>query len=369
MTELPARWRMPLAGATVCAVLAAIVIVLREDSVPPPAAPAGTVTDQPMVLVLRAVDFVDERHWFGVQGLCQETDARRCSHTLLESEQGRLRFRELPAELRGQRGGTAVGVTVLGPERLLVQSDPGRRWYSADRGQHWAEVGPDAPPVGEIPANGFLERYCEPAPGCTPKIMVTLPDSGRRAELRGVPPLTEVVPHTRFADADGRWRLVGRRADKPVLAGSADRGRSWQVSELPPGPPGQLLDAEVALSGRSTYLRLTSRTPEREAKPATALYREDGARWQLVWRSDPAGPEPRSLTGVLPRPGGQLAATDEQGDGWVSADGGRTFQPARPEDQIPRGWPRRARTGYLAEAGNTLSHSPDGVRWTPLPNG
>ncbi|MGW0522656.1 hypothetical protein [Crossiella sp. NPDC003009] len=373
MTELSARRRALLTGATITAVLVATVIVLREDTEPPapPPGPATTVAEEPAVPQLRSVDVVAGRHFFGVLGHCRGQTEPRCAHTLMESEEGGITFADLPEELRGERSRRWVGVTALGQQRLVVRANDGAHWFSADRGRTWSKVTEDAAPVDSIPAGAQLERYCPPRTACLPKIMVLLPESGRRAELRTLPPLAEAHPLP-FPDGKGRWRVVGKRDGRPVVATSADEGRGWQLAELPPGGAGTATHVTVAESGEVTFIQVS--TQDERAESGTdlrnTLYRQRGERWELVWQDGKRDEHPRSMTSLLPRPGGQLVTLDLEGRSWVLDEGARSFRQAGREEKLPaNSWVQRIRTGYLLVEGSTYRHTVDGVGWTPLHNG
>ncbi|WHT17391.1 hypothetical protein N8J89_30275 [Crossiella sp. CA-258035] len=371
MTELSARRRALLTGATITAVLVATVVVLREDTEPAPPSPSTTVAEEPAVPRLRSVDVVAGRHFFGVLGHCRERTELRCAHTLMESEEGGITFTDLPEELRGERSRLWVEVTALGQQRLVVRGNNGPHWFSADRGRSWRKVTEDAAPVDSIPAGAQLERHCPPGTTCQPEITVLLPESGRRAELRTLPPLTEARPLP-FPDRKGRWRVVGKRDGRPVVATSADQGRGWQLAELPPGGDGTLVQVSVAESGEVTFIQLMTQGGQAESATASrsTLYRQRGERWELLWQDGRREEHPRSMTSLLPRPGGQLVALDLEGRSWVLEDGARSFRQAVREEKLPaNSRVQRIRTGYLLVEGTAFRHTVDGVGWTPLHSG
>ncbi|MCO1581254.1 hypothetical protein M8C13_36440 [Crossiella sp. SN42] len=370
MTELSARRRALLTGVTITAVLVATVVVLREDTDPPapPPGPTTTVAEEPAVPQLRSVDVVAGRHFFGVLGHCRGQTEPRCAHTLMESEDGGITFADLPEELRGERSRLSVGVTALGQQRLVVRANEGAHWFSADRGRTWSKVTEDAAPVDSIPAGGLLERYCQPGAACLPKIMVLLPESGRRAELRTLPPLAEAYPLP-FPDTKGRWRVVGKQDGRPVVATSADEGRSWRLAELPSGGPGTVVQVEVAESGEVGFIQLITHDGRAESATASrsALYRQRGERWELLWQDGKRDEHPRSMTSMLPRPGGQLVALDIEGRSWVLDEGARSFRQAGRGEKLPaNSQVHRIRTGYLLVEGSKYWHTVDGVGWMPL---
>ncbi|MGO1053750.1 hypothetical protein [Crossiella sp. CA198] len=332
------------------------VLVLREQAGPPAPDPAA---EPPPRTALRGVEFADERHWFGVRAQCREDGQDWCAHALLAGQDGRVELRELPLELRGDQQHLAIGLVALGPSRLVAREGQ-RRWFTADAGQSWTRVEQDAAPVDRIPAGAVLEPDCAPT-GCAPRVLVVLPESGRRAELRGLPPLGEVRP-VPYPDTAGRWRVVGTHRDRLAVASTADEGRSWQLRELPPGPVARPDNVRLVFAGPTGYLLVDG-----EAQPQ-GLYRDNGERWDLVWQA--AGTRaPHVLLALIPRPDGLLTALDQASQTWVSADGGRSFRPARPEEAL-HGW--RAyptRSGHLLATETDISHSPDGVTWTPLPKG
>ncbi|MCK2239703.1 MULTISPECIES: sialidase family protein [unclassified Crossiella] len=348
------------------ALVAAVLVVLREQAGPPPEAGPTMIPVPSRETALVAADFADERHWFGLRAQCWKAQPYRCARTLVATADGVPRLRELPEELRGYQEGQGISLLALGPSQVLAYNRYFRSWYSADAGQSWTEVRERAEPVDRIPAGAVLERDCTLA-GCEHRVMVVLPDSGRRAELRGLPPLTEVHPVS-LPDRQGRWRVVGLLDGKQVVLTSADHGRTWQVRELPPGVPA-ISRAQAVPAENGMYLKVDSSTASPAGDIASALYRAQGEGWELVWRNLSVDQPLRSLHAVVPGPGDRLTALDQQRLTRVSEDGGRTFRRARPEEELPGVFVERTRIGHLLGLVTEVRHSVDGVRWTPLPTG
>ncbi|GAA2831647.1 hypothetical protein [Crossiella cryophila] len=352
-----------LLAALVLALAGTAVLVLREEAGPPPPEPEAAA-EPPRRIALRGVEFADERHWFGVRAHCRDDGQDWCAHTLLAGQDGRVAPRELPPELRGDQQHLAINLVALGPSRLVVW-EGSRRWFTADAGQSWTRVDEDAPPVDRIPAGAVLEPDCTPT-GCAPRVLVVLPESGRRAELRGLPPLGDVrpVPHP---DAAGRWRVVGTHRGRLAVADTADAGRGWQVRELPPGPVARPKRVQLVFAGHTGYLLIDGEA-QPQGRVLQNLYRGDGQRWELRWHST-EGRYPNVLLALIPRPDGRLTGLDQASQTWVSEDSGRSFRPARPEEVL-NGWAAYpTRSGHLLAAETDTSHSPDGVTWTLLPKG
>ncbi|GAA2831635.1 beta propeller repeat protein [Crossiella cryophila] len=350
------------------ALLAAVLVVLREQAGPPPPEPPGptAIAEQPRPTILETADFADERHWFGLRAQCREPNRDRCVRTLVTVEDGAPRVRELPEELRGDQEHQRLTLLALGPRQVAVRNRYFRSWYSGDAGQSWAEVHERAAPVDRIPPAAVLERDCSLS-GCEQRIVVVLPESGRPAELRGLPPLTDPHP-VPIPDGQGHWRVVGTLAGKPVVATSADHGNSWQTSALPPGGPTEIERVQLIPAGDRGYLQVDGKPPP-GGDTSTGLYRGEGADWRLVWRSTPGEKPLSGMYGLVPAPGNRLVSLDHQRATGVSEDGGRTFRPARPEEELPGVWISHTRKGHLVTSFTDISHSPDGGTWTVLPKG
>ncbi|MGO1053751.1 hypothetical protein [Crossiella sp. CA198] len=348
------------------ALVVAVLVVLREQAGPPPEANPTMIAVPPRETTLVSADFADERHWFGLRAQCRQAQPYRCARTLVAAADGVPRRRELPEELRGYQEGQGIGLLALGPSQVLAHNRYHRSWYSADAGQSWTEVRERAEPADRIPAGAVLARDCALA-GCEHRIMVVLPDSGRRAELRGLPPLTEVHPVS-LPDRQGRWRVVGVLDGKQVVLTSADHGLSWQVRDLPPGVPA-ISRAQAVPAENGMYLQVDSSTASSAGDILTALYRAQGEGWELVWRNLSVDQPLRSLYAVVPGPGDRLTALDQQRLTRVSEDGGRTFRRARPEEELPGDFVEHTRIGYLVASVTEVRHSVDGVGWTPLSAG
>ncbi|GAA2831641.1 hypothetical protein [Crossiella cryophila] len=349
------------------ALVAAVLVALREQAGPPPPEPPGPTVfaEPPREAVLETADFADERHWFGLRARCHRPPMFGCVRTLLAVEDGVTRVRELPEELRGEQERPQVRLMTLGPRQVLVHTRYFRSWYSGDAGQSWTEIHERAAPVDRIPPAAVLERDCTLA-GCEQRVVVVLPDSGRRAELRGLPPLTEAHP-VPIPDRQGRWRVVGVLDGKPVVVTSADQGHSWQVRALPPGSPDKIERVRLTSADGGMYLQIDAVPRQYPSDIPTFLYRGQGEGWELVWRND-SGEQPlRSLYDLVPGPGGRITALDQQRLNRVSEDGGRTFRRARPEEELPGEFIWHVRTGHLIGSQTELRHSVDGVAWTLLP--
>lgn len=375
MVGLPRRGRIALVAATVVAVLAATVIVLREDVGPPPAETAQPEARTPPRISVRGVDFADDRRWFALRETCHTDRDERCAYELSEFDGQRLQPRELPAELRAEQTQLHVELSVLGPDRLTVDAYPvrlehARRWFTADGGRNWTRADKEADPVGEIPAGAQLRAGCLTEPACH-RADVLLPDSGRLAALRTLPPLTEIWP-IRFPDAAGRWRVLGRGNGQAVLATSTDSGRTWGLARLPAVPPGRLFRPELATAGGQDYLQIAVGPANPGDPAATVLFRDGAKGWELIRQGGPDSPDPSQMLGLAGSPDGRLTVGGVTHVLWRSEDGGRTFHnfPLSERDPTPvKGWLHRGSRGYFAVDGATVLHSPDGAHWSQLPTG
>jgi photosystem II stability/assembly factor-like uncharacterized protein len=334
--------------------------------------------EQPVVYDM---DFVDARHGFALWGRCTNGADYRCERKLLATEDG-VTWKHRPFSVDGLATPTSLigRVTALGPDKVLLtdlgEGGPRSRFYSSDGGRSWDEV-PAAPDgtVRELPADGVLEMACvetvRDLNECRrQRLLVTLPDSGRRARLTS--PLSQPRPEPR-ALSDGSWWITGRDrgSGQWAVAVSRDAARSWAVTPLPIEPtvvPDRLW---VAGSGADVYILVTGRLQDTtEPRTLVAILRstDGGKTFGQTWR--PTGNFPRTVGGALVTPDGALyVAPSDTGPSYRSRDGGLTFTPVRGGPRLTS--IRRTRLGYLAlpqrgSPGQYLT-SPDGAQWSNVP--
>ncbi|MBP2477919.1 hypothetical protein JOF53_006791 [Crossiella equi] len=388
MTELPARWRLPVLGVTVLAVLAAVTIALRADIDPAPpavASPAPTspgptspgptslapiALRPPLRVWLGPADFAREHEWFAVRAECETGQLPRCRKHLLASRDGRAVERELPGDLRETRDGQEITVTALGPGRVALTDPRGPRYFSADSGATWSTVTGSDPAVEAVPAGAVLEPSCAEGTGCPVPLSVTVPATGRRAALRTPPPLRDPRPAPR-PGPDGRLWVAGLgERDLPAMAVSADGGRSWQVGDLGVGPARGWYQVRVVPTAGLTHVLLSHFSPaaDQTPEPARLLRSADGRRWERLWQAKPDRPGPDDpLALVVAR--GRISLVDRSNGVWVSADG-RAFRPARAEERVPGGGHRQVPGGWTASLPDGRgAFSADGLAWRPMGTG
>ncbi|MGO1053754.1 hypothetical protein [Crossiella sp. CA198] len=334
------------------------------------AVPSGGSAD-PSVTML---DFADPRHGYAVRVRCpggQET----CVNSLLSAVDGKdWTERPVPAEVAG--AGRLPAVKVLGPGNLVINGNGGY-WHSTDGGATWQRRETNGPDAAEIPQGGFLENCAgELAVECVKEVVtVHDPATGQRRTLATQPGLdiSTVFP---APAADGAWWVAGKipGSDRPALASSRDRGRSWQVRELPAVATGRRLGTPVATPGGTYYLPVTTGD---ENLIAILRSNDGGQTWTGTWTpldSTTAAqlPGPRSLRGdLVPSAGGRLRLIDKDGVTWRSDDGGQSF--AKAEQGIPGTEVSWTRNGFLAyswtqnHAGRIYHQSSDGLTWRPVP--
>jgi photosystem II stability/assembly factor-like uncharacterized protein len=331
--------------------------------------------------VVYDVDFVDARHGFALWGRCTNGRNYRCERKLLVTDDS-VTWTHRPFSVDGLANPTSLTgrVTALGPGKILLtdlgDGGPRSRFYSGDGGRSWTEVpaSPDGT-VSELPPDAMLEIACvetvHDLNECRrQRLLVTLPDSGRRARIAA--PLSQPRPEPR-ALSDGSWWITGqdRASGKWAVAVSRDAARNWAVTPLPIEPtvvPDRLW---VAGSGTEVYVLISGRLPDTtEPSSLVGILRttDGGKTWAQTWH--PTGDFPRTIGGALVTPDGALLiAPSDTGPSYRSQDGGATFTAVRGGPRLTS--IRRTRLGYLALPQHTppgqYLTSPDGTQWTNVP--
>ncbi|MBA2949672.1 WD40/YVTN/BNR-like repeat-containing protein [Streptomyces himalayensis] len=330
-----------------------------------------------------SVAFADEHSGFAVMGGCtgQETEAstdddHACRQHVAVLEDGKWRLGTSPLPDPSGGDGFTADIFALGPGRASITAgtgrNPDRTWFTDDGARTWKSGTTRVTgTVRAVPESAQLTWDClkaEEQGGCgRSRLVVTMPDSGRRKALAAQPPLAGVVLPAGSSNSGALWASgLDARTGASALAVSHDQGRTWRASKLP-GPkattPGwglQVVEGQDAL-----YAAEPGQLPEEEEvkNGLRALYRStDGGRsWARVWTYRP-GHEPLSILGdPVAATDGSLTIHGESGV-YRSTDGGRSFR--RTADAGPPGAPSRTPIGYLGSLGQgSYEVSADGIHW------
>ncbi|WP_217234989.1 exo-alpha-sialidase [Streptomyces sp. AC555_RSS877] len=337
------------------------------------------------------IGFASDGSGFALLAECGRTRCRQRVAVLDRGAQAwRLGRSPLP-DVTGDLGITA-GLVVLGPGRALLTDGtwpaPDGTWFTGDAGRNWRRGSSE--PSGStpvVPEGGVLVEDClrvdREDNGCErSRLAAVLPDTGEYKALATQPPLEGAVRPAGEAVPEAQSGLVGAPAeellfasgsdpgsDRPALAVSEDRGRSWRLSPLP-GAAEHGWGARVVGAARpATLYAVQPGIPPDEddvKNGLLALYRStDGAHtWERVWKHH-KGVEPRSSLGIpIAAADGSLTVHGEAGV-WRSVDGGRSFTGSGSRGLA--GSVTRTPLGYLwndSFGAGSFRISADGVHWT-----
>jgi hypothetical protein len=277
-------------------------------------------------------------------------------------------------------GWAMMAVRTLGPQTLVITGFTAPKYLvSTDGGSSWRVAEP-GPSVATVP-DGWRPLSLEPVigkGGGVPSdytLIVGDPVTGALAPLTshlriGVAALADSVP-----DATGLWAsgsAVDPDTGRQVVATSQDRGATWQSAPI--GPAGPVDLRILGYAHGTVYAALHSRS----GGPVQLYASTDkGLTWQTVTMTTPAPANANLLYGLVLDDGrilvpGALA----QGPGdptptsgkrglFVSADGGKTFQPT---DKLPGAYAfGRITGGYIALLpGTGVWLSRDGTTWVQV---
>jgi hypothetical protein len=321
--------------------------------------------------------------------LLAECGRKRCRQhvAVLDAGADTWRLRRSPlADVTGDLAITA-GLVVLGPGRALITEGgwppPDRTWFTGDRGRSWRAGTTE--PSGTVPVvsgGGALVEDCARADregnSCErSRLLTVVPATGEYRSLAAQPPLKgPMIPAGEIARGTaGSLLLASGRdpgSDRPALAVSEDRGRTWRLSRLPGSTrhgSGMRVVAAPGTEGNKLYAAQPGHLPgEDDVKNGLlALHRsaDAGHTWERVWEHR-RGVEPRSLLGApVAAADGSLTLHGEDG-AWRSTDGGRTFTRAE-DSRGPAGSVTTTPLGYLggdSHGSGRFRISADGVHWT-----
>ncbi|MEV1083725.1 exo-alpha-sialidase [Streptomyces sp. NPDC050211] len=305
-------------------------------------------------------------------------DDHVCRQHVAVLEDGKWRLGESPLpDLSGGDGFTA-DIFALGPGRALITvgtgRNPDRTWFTDDGARTWKSgTTRVSGTVRAVPGSAQLTWDClkaEEQGGCgRSRLVVTMPDSGRRKALAAQPPLAGVVLPAGSSNSGALWASgLDARTGTSALAVSHDQGHTWTAGKLPgPKAPTPGWGLQVVEGQDALYAAEPGQLPEKEEikNGLRALYRStDGGRsWARVWTYRP-GHEPLSILGhPVAATDGSLTIHGETG-AYRSTDGGSSFH--RTADAGPAGAPTRTPIGYLGTGSlgqGSYEASADGVHW------
>lgn len=355
---------------------------IERTSTPPP---TGSGIDPAHVAEIISVDFADRHHGFALWSHCvEEASATRCRQRLLTTSDGEnWAVRSFPGSDFDGQGGVDDDVAALGKCRVVLdRAHPEYhfeyhfRLFSDDCGRTWVRVPlKPAGSISQIPEGAKLASPCtgerDVVDDCDGgRLIVTMPDSGRRTWLATSPVLEDPSPESVPAD-DGAWWVSGRdpATGRRAVAVSRDQGRSWSVSRLPRWQARQVHQLSITMRGREAYaVAVGSLHDVRYGILAIFHSQDSGETWEQTWLATP-DKSPRSIGGSpIAGPRGILIVVDESVPvHHRSIDGGRTFDAG--SFNQPISWPRRTRGGYLATSdGSPRSwyRAVDGLRWQKM---
>jgi len=315
------------------------------------------------------VDFADAKHGYALTRTC-ERGTEVCTFTLYRTADGgeTWQSRRLPL---APGDGFWDTMYVLGPDEVTIGKPVGpetTRIFSTDGGRSWG-VANDLARAGTAPLapGGLLTGACGEQPyqygGCD-VVGSIRPDTGQFVAAPTQPRLVPVQVGP-APTVTGKWWVAGVNAtrDRPVLAVSADDGRTWSTNELtePVGRRWAVVEGDGVLYA----------TAADDAGKVAGVWRstDDGRSWTRTWAAKLKPKDPRDdylPTGVGPfldsRPiaagDGSLILADMK-QTLVSDDEGRTFR----RDGGASGWVSWTRGGYLRTNGGSFELSADGLHW------
>jgi photosystem II stability/assembly factor-like uncharacterized protein len=274
---------------------------------------------------------------------------------------GMLAFRAL--------GPQTLVITGTGNPTYLVSTDAGSTWRATEPAEQASAVpgGWRLLELAPVPAkNGPVTEYT---------VIAGDPVTGALAHLIGHLQLGPGQPARTMPESAGIW-VAGSYGDVGPMATTAvsrDRGFTWTVRQL--GPNGA---QDIAILGYAQGTAYAALRPHDRTGPAT-LYRstDNGDSWQKVTTDTPVPANANLLNGLVLDDGrilvpgalaqgpGEPTPTSGQRGLFVSADGGRTFQPT---DQLPGAHLLyRVTGGYAATSpGTGIWLSSDGTTWTAV---
>jgi hypothetical protein len=287
-----------------------------------------------------------------------------------------VRFAGFRPEDHRSACGTNIVAEPLGARSYLITVDHVRTLLSTDQGRTWRDAERSIIVVDSFPARAkplTCRRLCADHGG-----LAVDPASGAVYRLRRAP-LPEAVVSATYAAPDGSfWGAYTNFGERPMIARSTDRGRTWRTWR---GPPNTVVTSLVARGEREAYALMEPDDRAYKEDPAGAVLHRttDGGRtWAALPAGLPPGPRRRPLAiaadgspVVFDGPNAQ-APRDcydrcDQGNlyAWTgAADGGFTRGPML-TGRIPVDQAGPVR--ILRRAGDDLMVSPDGSTWRRLP--
>lgn len=259
---------------------------------------------------------------------------------------------------------------------------------SRDGGRTWTDIQVTDTAVAAVPANGWLECKAEGQNACT-RLTVVDPDTGRTAPLANNPDL-ELNSVVSLPATAGFW-VVGfdRGKNRPAVAVSTDRGRTWTVHTFSEAPrDAGILAASAdgvtgyAILGQYHPGTTTGTNPTPGPNTSTNwVYRTDdaGRTWQ---RDDRDGPLPTTIIEsgrhYVAADGTHFVMTNQRPpQQWYrSGDDRRTYRTGGPtgiSDRLVPPWGRspgvvfRTQGNYVTFDDEAVYRSTDGRSFTRVP--
>ena len=327
-----------------------------------------------------SLGFAADGSGFALLAECAEA---RCAQHVAVLDKGARRWGLATSPLPDVTGdlGITAGLTVLGPGRAVIidQSEhwqePAPTWFTGDGGLTWAR-GSTKPkgstatvPEGALLTDECLELEADGSFCGRNRLLVVMPDTGEHRVLKRQPPLKGILAPAGDMSPDALFVSGLDDSDRPALAKSEDRGRTWTVTRIAhPGTGSRGFHVVPGPGWGRLFAVQPGQLPEREQVKnglrAIHTSTDGGSTWTRVWTYR-EGVEPLSILGdLVVAADGSVTVYGESGI-WRSTDGARTFR-SDGGARAPAGSVTRTPLGWLwsdSHGNGQYRISADGVRW------